>query len=57
MQTRLVFWITIVAMAATVMGFSPLTRALEGPSPVTMVGTALPCVTLAKPADYGGKAF
>jgi hypothetical protein len=57
MRTRLVFWITIVAIAATVMGFSPLTRALEGPSPVTMVGTALPCVTLAKAADDGGRAF
>jgi hypothetical protein len=57
MRTRLVFWITIVAMAATVMGFSPLMHALEGPSPVAMVGNVLPCVTLAKPAYDEGRAF
>jgi hypothetical protein len=57
MRTRLVFWIAIVAMAGSVMGFTPLIHVLEGPSPVTMVGTVLPCVSLAKPADDEGRAF
>jgi hypothetical protein len=57
MRTRVVFLITIVAMGATVTGFSPLLCALEGAAPVAMVGNVLPCVTLAKPADDQGRAF
>jgi hypothetical protein len=56
MRTQLVFWITLVAMTATVTSMSPLFCAL-GPSPVTMVGNVLPCVTLAKAADDRGRAF
>jgi len=44
---QLVFWITIVAITATVTGFSPVLCVLESHSPVAMAGNTLPCVQIA----------
>ena len=56
MRKVVVFWLSIAAMPVITIAAIPIASSFESPRTV-LKSNVLPCVSLAKPADDGARAF
>jgi hypothetical protein len=56
MRNVVVFWLSIAAMPVITIAALPIASALESPRTV-LTSKVLPCVSLARPAEDGARAF